>query len=576
MKPPFRADQVGSLLRPAGLAEARKQKDAAFQQAAIRADRREAGSDRPAGRHRRRVQPRLVAPRLPLAARRRRAAREPGAEVRRHRGAAADSDGHRQAALLEADHGRRFPLPEAGDDEDREVHDPFAVDAAPARRARRNIARRLPRHGRVLGRRGRRLPRGDRRVRQRRAAPTCSSTTSLSPICAIRRSATTAARTATTPMRCPRLYADTINAKRSKARPDGMTIAMHTCRGNFKSAWVAEGGYEPVAEAMFSTGVDAFFMEFDSARAGGFEPLRFVPKGKTGGARPGLVQDAGARSEGRAEEADRRGGEVRAARGPVPVAAVRLLEHPPRQPAHAGRAVEQARARGRGRRARYGAERFTGRREDHRLLTGQGRYTADWNLPGPALRRASCAPTARMRVITRINTCGGAVQRRGNGGLHRRGHEALQDAAAASEVSRPRRVHSRCPSDRSWRASACATSARRSRWSWRARRPRRRTRPRRSRSNIEDLPAVVDAAQALAAGAPLLHDDVPGNLAVRLRVRRREARRRGVGRRGARHAPDARVDARVGQRRWSRRRAWPPTTRRATATTSTPARRACR
>src|SRR5437773_3693847 len=55
---------------------------------------------------------------------------------------------------------------------------------------------------------------------------------------------------------------------------------MHTCRGNFKSAWVAEGGYEPVAEAMFSSAVDGFFMEFDSARAGGFEPLRFLPKGK--------------------------------------------------------------------------------------------------------------------------------------------------------------------------------------------------------------------------------------------------------------------------------------------------------
>jgi 5-methyltetrahydropteroyltriglutamate--homocysteine methyltransferase len=59
-----------------------------------------------------------------------------------------------------------------------------------------------------------------------------------------------------------------------------MTVTMHTCRGNFKSAWVAEGGYDPVAEAMFSSGVDAFFMEFDSARAGGFEPLRYLPKGK--------------------------------------------------------------------------------------------------------------------------------------------------------------------------------------------------------------------------------------------------------------------------------------------------------
>ena len=77
----------------------------------------------------------------------------------------------------------------------------------------------------------------------------------------------------------PRIYADTIS-RALEGRPAGMTVTMHTCRGNFKSAWVAEGGYEPVAEAMFASGVDGFFMEFDSARAGGFEPLRFVPKGK--------------------------------------------------------------------------------------------------------------------------------------------------------------------------------------------------------------------------------------------------------------------------------------------------------
>ena len=81
------------------------------------------------------------------------------------------------------------------------------------------------------------------------------------------------------PEKLPQRYAQTIRES-LKNRPDGMTIAMHTCRGNFKSAWVAEGGYEPVAEAMFSSGVDAFFMEFDTERAGGFEPLRFVPKGK--------------------------------------------------------------------------------------------------------------------------------------------------------------------------------------------------------------------------------------------------------------------------------------------------------
>jgi methionine synthase II (cobalamin-independent) len=81
------------------------------------------------------------------------------------------------------------------------------------------------------------------------------------------------------PALLPRTYADAVsNALRD--RPAGMTVTMHTCRGNFKSSWVASGGYETVAEAMFSSDVDAFFMEFDSERAGGFEPLRHLPKGK--------------------------------------------------------------------------------------------------------------------------------------------------------------------------------------------------------------------------------------------------------------------------------------------------------
>jgi 5-methyltetrahydropteroyltriglutamate--homocysteine methyltransferase len=64
-------------------------------------------------------------------------------------------------------------------------------------------------------------------------------------------------------------------------RPQGMRVAMHTCRGNFMSSWVAEGGYEKVAEVVFNeVPVDAFFLEYDSDRAGGFEPLRFMPKDK--------------------------------------------------------------------------------------------------------------------------------------------------------------------------------------------------------------------------------------------------------------------------------------------------------
>ena len=60
-----------------------------------------------------------------------------------------------------------------------------------------------------------------------------------------------------------------------------MTISMHLCRGNFRSAWVASGGYEPVAEALFNADPTPmrYFMEYDSDRAGGFEPLRFVPRG---------------------------------------------------------------------------------------------------------------------------------------------------------------------------------------------------------------------------------------------------------------------------------------------------------
>ena len=81
------------------------------------------------------------------------------------------------------------------------------------------------------------------------------------------------------PAALPRRYAQVIN-EALRDKPADMAVTIHTCRGNFKSAWVAEGGYEPVVEAMFSTHVDGYFMEFDSARAGGFEPLRALPRGK--------------------------------------------------------------------------------------------------------------------------------------------------------------------------------------------------------------------------------------------------------------------------------------------------------
>src|SRR5207247_7048337 len=82
------------------------------------------------------------------------------------------------------------------------------------------------------------------------------------------------------PNELPRRYARLINAA-IVDRPADMTVCVHLCRGNFKSAWVAEGGYEPVAEVLFNElAVDGYFLEYDDARSGDFAPLRFVPSGK--------------------------------------------------------------------------------------------------------------------------------------------------------------------------------------------------------------------------------------------------------------------------------------------------------
>jgi 5-methyltetrahydropteroyltriglutamate--homocysteine methyltransferase len=79
----------------------------------------------------------------------------------------------------------------------------------------------------------------------------------------------------------PRSYAELINHA-IESRPDDLTICVHLCRGNFRSAWVAEGSYEPVAEVLFNElNVDGYFLEYDDERSGDFAPLRFVPKNKT-------------------------------------------------------------------------------------------------------------------------------------------------------------------------------------------------------------------------------------------------------------------------------------------------------
>jgi 5-methyltetrahydropteroyltriglutamate--homocysteine methyltransferase len=81
------------------------------------------------------------------------------------------------------------------------------------------------------------------------------------------------------PTRLPEIYAEVIN-EAIKDRPSDMVITTHVCRGNFRSTWISEGGYEPVAEILFGkVNYNGYFLEYDTERAGGFEPLRFVPKG---------------------------------------------------------------------------------------------------------------------------------------------------------------------------------------------------------------------------------------------------------------------------------------------------------
>jgi 5-methyltetrahydropteroyltriglutamate--homocysteine methyltransferase len=83
------------------------------------------------------------------------------------------------------------------------------------------------------------------------------------------------------PDQLPGIYAAMINHAIS-GRPPGMVITMHLCRGNFRSSWIASGGYEAIADVLFNQiDADAYFMEYDTDRAGGFDPLRLLPNGKT-------------------------------------------------------------------------------------------------------------------------------------------------------------------------------------------------------------------------------------------------------------------------------------------------------
>ena len=145
------------------------------------------------------------------------------------------------------------------------------------------------------------------------------------------------------PDKLPAIYARVINTA-LEGKPADMAITMHSCRGNFRSTWIAQGGYEPVAELLLSnTNLDGYFLEYDSERAGGFEPLRFFPKGKKQ-----LVLGLVTSKSGRLEPKDdikRRideASQICRARPALPVAAMRLRLDRGRQCAGRGRAVGQA------------------------------------------------------------------------------------------------------------------------------------------------------------------------------------------------------------------------------------------
>jgi 5-methyltetrahydropteroyltriglutamate--homocysteine methyltransferase len=106
----------------------------------------------------------------------------------------------------------------------------------------------------------------------------------------------------------PAIYRDMIQHA-IKDRPSDLTVTTQVCRGNFRSTWISEGGYEPVAEMLLgSTDYDGYFLEYDTERAGGFEPLRFLPRGKKRvvlglvTSKTGNLEDKGA-VEARIEEA---------------------------------------------------------------------------------------------------------------------------------------------------------------------------------------------------------------------------------------------------------------------------------
>ena len=179
---------------------------------------------------------------------------------------------------------------------------------------------------------------------RRRAAAICSSTRSSSPCSAMRSIATRWSRAATIPMSCCTATPRLINTAIADI-PADMTVTMHLCRGNFKSTYMGAGGYDAVEDVLFNEiDVHGYFMEYDDERSGGFEPLRLLPPGKR--VALGLVttkrgalenkDDLKRRIDAAAKFADARAARARTA--------VRFLVDGGGQSAFRGRAMGEARA----------------------------------------------------------------------------------------------------------------------------------------------------------------------------------------------------------------------------------------
>src|SRR3989454_2401967 len=307
----------------------------------------ETGSDRPGRHHRRRIAPRLVAPRFPVAARGRDAARQSRAEIRRHRGAAADSGRDRQASLCEADHGRGLFIPEKKHRQNGEVHHPLPIHAASARWPRRDFAGGVSGPGGVLVRRGGGVSRRPGGVRESRlhvpAARRCRLRLSLRP---------------EDPRQLPQERRRPGRAA-SRLRRHHQPRARRPPRGNGGNpAYLPRQLQERLGRRRrLRPGRRGDVLVpgrrlFHGVRLGARRRLRTAalrPQGKESGPWVGFKQDGFSRKDGTTETQDRRRLALRAARKPVPVAAMRLRQHASRQPAVAGRTVAQARARGRNR-----------------------------------------------------------------------------------------------------------------------------------------------------------------------------------------------------------------------------------